>query len=142
MPELLTQARDTALRSLLSLDQQPAAVRPQPPETGLLRSAAPGTTAALRLFEQHWLPRLAASAGPRYLGFVTGGATPASLVGDWLTGALDQNPTADWDSEASELERQTVRELAGWFGLGAAHEGSFVSGATMSNFVGLALARE
>ncbi|MEJ6003323.1 pyridoxal phosphate-dependent decarboxylase family protein [Paucibacter soli] len=142
LPELLTQARETALISLLGLGAQPAAVCPRPPQAQLLRSAEPGAAAALRLFERHWLPRLAASAGPRYLGFVTGGATPASLVGDWLTAALDQNPTAGWDSDAPELERQTVRELADWFGLGAAHEGAFVSGATMSNFVGLALARE
>jgi len=142
LPALLAAARATALTSLTGLDERPAAVRPQAPEAALLRSAEPGAAAALRLFEQRWLPRLAGSAGPRYLGFVTGGATPASLVGDWLTAALDQNPTAGWDSEAPELERQTVRELAGWFGLGAAHQGAFVSGATMSNFVGLALARE
>lgn len=142
LPALLAQARETALLSLQRLDEGPAAVRPGPPPTGLQRSEQPGAAAALRLFEQVWLPRLSGSAGPRYLGFVTGGATPASLVGDWLTSALDQNPTAGWDSEAPELERQTVRELAGWFGLGPAHEGAFVSGATMSNFVGLALARE
>ncbi|MDT8999609.1 pyridoxal-dependent decarboxylase [Paucibacter sp. APW11] len=142
LPELLNLARDSALHSLLKLAEQPVAIHPLPSVGPLERSVEPGAAAALCLFEARWLPRLAASAGPRYLGFVTGGATPASLVGDWLTSALDQNPTAGWDSEAPELERQTVRELAGWFGLGAAHEGAFVSGATMSNFVGLAIARE
>lgn len=142
LPALLDQARDSALQSLLRSELQPVALAPQHADGPLERSGEPGAAAALRLFEARWLPRLAASVGPRYLGFVTGGATPASLVGDWLTAALDQNPTAGWDSEAPELERQTVRELAGWFGLSAAHEGSFVSGATMSNFVGLAIARE
>lgn len=142
LPSLLTQARDAALHSLQGLPTQPAAVRPVQADAALERVSRPGAAAALQFFEQRWLPRLAGSAGPRYLGFVTGGATPASLVGDWLTSTLDQNPTAGWDSEAPEVERQTVRELAGWFGLSEAHDGAFVSGATMSNFVGLALARE
>ncbi|RHY11130.1 hypothetical protein DYB25_004732 [Aphanomyces astaci] len=67
--------------------------------------------------------------------------TPASLVGDWLTSTVDQNPTSNWDSEAPSLERETVASLAKWFRL-PSHTGSFVTGATMSNFVGLAIARE
>ncbi|MFD7658700.1 pyridoxal phosphate-dependent decarboxylase family protein, partial [Actinosynnema sp. NPDC059797] len=61
---------------------------------------------------------------------------------DWLAAAYDQNTAASVGSAAPDLERETVRLLARLFGLGDEHTGAFVTGATMSNFVGLAVARE
>ncbi|MFZ3497633.1 pyridoxal phosphate-dependent decarboxylase family protein [Streptomyces sp. 5.8] len=146
LPELLDATRDAAAATLAALDARPVVpVRPPHPAaepTPPLPEHGTGTEAALAAFEERWAPRLSASAGPRYLGFVTGGATPAALAGDWLTAAHDQNSNSALDGGGQDLERETVTWLRELFHLSAAHTGTFVSGATMSNTTGLAIARE
>ncbi|MGF6770592.1 glutamate/tyrosine decarboxylase-like PLP-dependent enzyme [Paraburkholderia sp. GAS199] len=131
-----------AVETLRGLDEKPVTKRPVPTELRQLPEAGLGFEAALKNFQARWAPGFSASAGPRYLGFVTGGATPAAMAGDWITSVMDQNPTASIDSTAPDLERETVSWLAEMFGISKAHTGSFVSGATMSNMVGLAIGRE
>ncbi|MCX4962705.1 pyridoxal phosphate-dependent decarboxylase family protein [Streptomyces virginiae] len=146
LPELLDATRAAAADALATLDARPV-VPPVPPAGEAhapegLPEHATGTDAALAAFRDRWEPRLSASAGPRYLGFVTGGATPAALAGDWLTAVHDQNSNSALDGGGQDLERETVGWLRDLFGLSAAHSGTFVSGATMSNTTGLAIARE
>jgi glutamate/tyrosine decarboxylase-like PLP-dependent enzyme len=93
-------------------------------------------------FARHYAPFMANSAGPRYFGFVTGGSTPASVAGDWLVSVFDQVMSGSNDSIAHVLERQTLHFLKQLFELDSAYHGSFVTGATMSNFVSLATARQ
>jgi glutamate/tyrosine decarboxylase-like PLP-dependent enzyme len=142
LPELLEATRRYAIRVLAGLDERAAALAPAAVVGAPLPERGDGLRAALDEFARRWEPGFSGSAGARYLGFVTGGATPASLAGDWLIGTFDQNPTAGIDSSAPDLERETVSWLRSLFGLSNAHAGAFVSGATMSNFVGLAIARE
>ncbi|MFI1646140.1 pyridoxal phosphate-dependent decarboxylase family protein [Streptomyces avidinii] len=143
LPELLDATRAAAAEALATLAARavvPPTGKPHAPEP--LPEHATGTEAALAAFRDRWEPRLSASAGPRYLGFVTGGATPAALAGDWLTAAHDQNSNSALDGGGQDLELETVGWLRELFGLSAAHSGTFVSGATMSNTTGLAIARE
>ncbi|MEU9664714.1 pyridoxal-dependent decarboxylase [Streptomyces bobili] len=142
LPELLQSARDFAAREVAGLDERPAARLDEAPGPGPLPAGGAGADGALARFAERWAPGFSGSAGPRYLGFVTGGATPASVTGDWLTSAYDQNGSGAAGSWATALERETVAWLRELFGLGEEHTGAFVTGATVSNTVGLAVARE
>jgi hypothetical protein len=84
---------------------EPAGLRAPLPERGADPVAVIETLAAAAE------PGLVASAGPRYFGFVTGGALPAALAADWLTSAWDQNAALHVMSPAAAVAEQTV---AGW----------------------------
>ena len=101
-----------------------------------------GLDAAMRLVEQSIIPHLSASPGPRYLGFVTGGATPEALAADWIASAWDQNVSNEVGSIAASLEAATVATFARHFGLPDGLRGRFVSGATAANLVAMATARQ
>ncbi|MFJ5218300.1 pyridoxal phosphate-dependent decarboxylase family protein [Streptomyces sp. NPDC088354] len=141
-PDLLRSVTDLAARELAAVDERPAAHPGPAPAPEPLPDAGVGADGALERFARRWAPGFSGSAGPRYLGFVTGGATPAAVAGDWLTAAYDQNAGSDTGSSAGALERETLAWLRELFGLGTAHSGAFVTGATVSNTVGLAVARE
>jgi glutamate/tyrosine decarboxylase-like PLP-dependent enzyme len=87
-------------------------------------------------------PGIVASAGPRYFGFVTGGALPAAVGADWLTSAWDQNGwTYVASPAASVVEEVAGRWLVELFGLPTATSVGFTTGATMASFSALAAAR-
>jgi glutamate/tyrosine decarboxylase-like PLP-dependent enzyme len=139
---ILETTKLEAIRILSGLETRAAAVKPEPFEFAKLSMNGIGFEATLEQFKTRFEPGFSGSAGPRYLGFVTGGATPAALAGDWLTSTLDNNPASSLDSSAMDLERETIGMLREFFGISSAFSGCFVSGATMSNVVGLAIARE
>ncbi len=139
---LLADTCSYATQMLADVATRPVTGSVRAPASAPLPERGIGLTAALADFQARWARGFSASAGPRYLGFVTGGATPAALAGDWLTGTFDQNPTSGLDSSAPQLERETLSWLRTLFDLDDAHAGAFVTGATMSNMVGLAIARE
>jgi len=140
LPALLDETRTYAARILAGLDDRPAAVPGAPGSSFPLPDSGDGLRAAMAAFATRWEPGFSGSAGPRYLGFVTGGSTPAALAGDWLTSTFDQNAHGAVGSSAVALEREAVAWLGELFGLDM--PGTFVTGATMSNLVGLAIGRE
>jgi glutamate/tyrosine decarboxylase-like PLP-dependent enzyme len=103
-----------------------------------------GTLQALQEFNTRFEPLMVSSSGPRYWGFVTGGSTPASIVGDWLTSVYDQAPdsTKGQGDLSALIELETIDLLLDLFELPKDFFGGFVTGATMSNFTCLAVARQ
>lgn len=83
-----------------------------------------------------------ATAGPRYFGFVVGGALPAALAADWLASSWDQNAAFYAHSPlAAAVEQVAGGWLIDLFGLPKSSSVGFVTGGTMANFTGLAAGR-
>ena len=91
---------------------------------------------------EHADPGIVASAGPRYFGFVTGGALPVAVAADWLGSAWDQNASLYVMSPAMAVMEEIV---AGWvlelLDLPRTSGVGFVTGCHMANFTCLAAAR-
>src|SRR3954447_5045878 len=133
--EYLGTVRDRRVAATLGYEDVLAALDAPLPEAG---EDAEDVLEALVGLE----PGMMATAGPRYFGFVTGGALPVAVAADWLTSTLDGPHFGRVISPAGAA----VEDVAGpWvldaLGLPADARVGFVTGATMANLVGLAAAR-
>jgi glutamate/tyrosine decarboxylase-like PLP-dependent enzyme len=142
---ILEQVKNEAKAFVNNINDLPTAILAPPlkdhtlPETGL------GTEGAMTIFKEKFADLMVASTGPRYWGFVTGGTTPAALAGDWLTTLYDQNCQSNSKNRgdvSAVVEFETIKILRGLLQLPDTFFGGFVTGATMSNFTGLAVARQ
>ena len=98
--------------------------------------------AVVEALAHHAEPGLVTTTGPRYFGFVTGGALPATIAAEWLTTAWDQNAGLYVMSpSASVVEEAAGRWLVDLLGLRPGCSVGFVTGCHMANFTGLAAAR-
>ncbi len=88
-------------------------------------------------------PATIASAGPRYFGFVVGGALPVTVAANWLASAWDQNaPVSLLSPVGVTCERVALGWLVELFGFPQGTWGALVTGATEANFTGLAAGRQ
>ena len=98
--------------------------------------------ATLALLDDVGSPAAIGMAGPRFFGFVIGGALPASVASNWLTTAWDQNACMhEVTPAASRLEGVALQWLVDVLGLPAGTGAGFVTGTTVANFSALAAAR-
>ncbi|MDX6597891.1 MAG: hypothetical protein QOE87_1778 [Gaiellales bacterium] len=147
MDELLGSAATRAMRYLREIQDRPVA----PTAEAVARLAVlrepfpegPGEPGdVLALLDEVGSPATMGMAGPRFFGFVIGGALPAALAANWLASAWDQNAAFDSPAPAvSVLESVALEWMCEIFGLPAGSAGAFVTGATMANFSALAAAR-
>jgi glutamate/tyrosine decarboxylase-like PLP-dependent enzyme len=108
-----------------------------------LPGAGQDAASVLALLDDCGSPGTVASGGPRYFGFVTGGALPVAQAAAWLTAAWDQNAALSVMSPtASVLNRVALRWVTELLGLPEGTGGGFVTGATMANATCLATARD
>lgn len=88
-------------------------------------------------------PGLMAMPAGRFFGWVIGGTLPASMAADWLVSAWDQNAAMRLATPAvAAAEEAAGAWLLDLLGLPAGSDVGFTTGATGSNFVGLAAARQ
>src|SRR5262249_26869182 len=87
-------------------------------------------------------PGLVTTTGPRYFGFVTGGALPAASAAEWLNAVWDQNAGLYMMAPAaSVVEEVAARWLLELLQLPPHASTGFVTGCHLANFTALAAAR-
>ena len=96
----------------------------------------------LALLDEVGSPATVATNGPRYFGFVNGGALPVCIAAQSLAAAWDQNGALRIMSPAAAVfEDVALSWLIELFGLPADCGAALVTGATTANFTALAAAR-
>jgi len=120
----------------------PAAVAALDALDGALPEGATDAREVVALLDRHASPATMGMAGPRFFGFVIGGALPAALAANWLASAWDQN-TGYYNitPATARLEQTALRWLLEILDLPRGCGGAFVTGANVANFVALAAAR-
>jgi glutamate/tyrosine decarboxylase-like PLP-dependent enzyme len=144
---LLEETSRRAISYLEGLDERSVAPSPEA-IAGLdrLEEALPDhpgdALETVRFLDEVCSPGTMAMAGPRFFGFVIGGAHPAPLAVNWLAAAWDQNSALyNVTPATAKLEQVALRWLLDLLELPPRCGGAFVTGATMANFSALAAAR-
>jgi aromatic-L-amino-acid decarboxylase len=91
-------------------------------------------------FLEHILPYPNGNIHPRFWGWVMGTGTPLAMLADMLASGMNAH-LAGYDQAPALVERQVVGWMAELLGFPAESSGLLVSGGTVANLLGLAVAR-
>jgi glutamate/tyrosine decarboxylase-like PLP-dependent enzyme len=99
--------------------------------------------ALLKVFRETIVPFSRQNAHPRMFGYVQSPGTPLAAFADLLASTLNANLTI-WRSAPApvELERLTIDWIRQILGFNSEAGGLFVSGGSMANLIGIAMARQ
>jgi glutamate/tyrosine decarboxylase-like PLP-dependent enzyme len=93
-----------------------------------------------RTFKESILPYPNGNIHPRFWGWVQGNGTPLGVLSEMLAATLNPN-VGGGNHSAAYVEAQVIDWLKELFGFPSAASGLLVSGGSMANLVGLAVAR-
>lgn len=105
------------------------------PRTGV------GDAAAWRDVAEHVLPYPTGNIHPRFWSWVGGTGTPTQLIADMAISTMNSCSLGFDEAASSHVELQLLDWLKSLFGVPADTSGLLVSGGSMANLVGLAVAR-
>jgi aromatic-L-amino-acid/L-tryptophan decarboxylase len=135
---------DDMLDHLSTIRDQPVWRSPPPEVRSALSSSLPlegeGEEAAYQSFLRLVLPYPNGNLHPRFWGWVQGNGTPFGMMADMLAAGLNPH-LAGFDQSPTLVEHQVVRWLAELMGFPADASGLMVTGGSMANILGLAVAR-
>src|SRR3989442_6897620 len=135
---------DEMLEYLRTVRERPVC-RPVPAEVRKRLSGTPprDPTPAAEVydeFKRDVLPYPTGNIHPRFWGWVIGTGTPVAMLADMLASGMNPQ-VAEFDDAPAVVENQVIGWLVELLGLPAGTHGLLVSGGSMANFVGLAVAR-
>src|SRR3989442_10498269 len=135
---------DEMLEYLRTVRERPV-WRPVPAEVRKRLSGTPprDPTPAAEVYEEFKrdvLPYPTGNTHPRFWGWVIGTGTPVAMLADMLASGMNPQ-VAEFDDASAVVENQVIGWLVELLGLPAGTHGLLVSGGSMANFVGLAVAR-
>jgi len=99
-----------------------------------------GAEQAYEDFVRTVLPYPNGNLHPRFWGWVHGGGSPLGMMADMLAAGLNPH-LAGFNQAPALVEHEVIRWLAELLGMPANASGVLVTGATMANVLGLAVAR-
>lgn len=135
---------DDMIDHLSSLDEQPA--WRQPPDALAARFDEPapmdgiGAEAVYRSFVEDILPYPNGNLHPRFFGWVQGNGTPLGMMADMLAAGMNAH-LAGFNQAPALIEERVIRWMVELMGFPATASGVLTGGGTLSNILGLALAR-
>jgi glutamate/tyrosine decarboxylase-like PLP-dependent enzyme len=147
MREILNDSAQRALNYLEGINERKVAPDPLAIERlkeldQPLGNEATDPHQVLAILDEYISPATLATTGPRFFGYVIGGAYPVSVGASWMASAWDQNtglyePTPG----TAYIEEIALKWLLDLFNLPPTSGGAFVTGATVANLCGLAAGR-